>query len=64
MSITILGIITIIALLLGMSSYIIKRLSNNSIFYYALFTPSIFTLYEWINKIQANTQISQIPIQF
>ncbi|CAC9439601.1 Apolipoprotein N-acyltransferase (EC 2.3.1.-) / Copper homeostasis protein CutE [uncultured Gammaproteobacteria bacterium] len=50
MSITILGIITIIALLLGMSSYIIKRLSNNSIFYYALFTPSIFTLYEWIKS--------------
>lgn len=48
MSIIILGIITIIALLLGLSSYIIKRFSSNSIFYYALFSSSIFTLYEWV----------------
>ncbi|CAC9597060.1 Apolipoprotein N-acyltransferase (EC 2.3.1.-) / Copper homeostasis protein CutE [uncultured Gammaproteobacteria bacterium] len=50
MSIIILGIIIIITLLLGLSSYIIKRFSSNSILYYALFTPSIFTLYEWIKS--------------
>ncbi|VVM21698.1 hypothetical protein BSPWISOXPB_2606, partial [uncultured Gammaproteobacteria bacterium] len=39
MSITILGIITIIALLLGMSSYIVKRLSNNSVFLLCFIYP-------------------------
>ncbi|WP_201341272.1 hypothetical protein [Abyssogena phaseoliformis symbiont] len=50
MSIIILGIITIIVFLLGLSSYIIKRFFSNSIFYYALFSSSIFTLYEWVKS--------------